>query len=84
MFYGKFLEMPLSKTTQKFLGLNELSSNQEIIKAVAANQLKTAKSLAEKFGLLSYDGIKLKRNRERQELEEKLRFLNLKVPWSKD
>ena len=30
----KFLEMPLSKTTQKFLGLNELSSNQEIIKSV--------------------------------------------------
>ena len=26
--------MPLSKTTQKFLGLNELSSNQEIIKSV--------------------------------------------------
>ncbi|MBC8483187.1 MAG: hypothetical protein H8D50_05615 [Thaumarchaeota archaeon] len=30
----KFSEMPLSKTTQKFLGLNELSSNQEIIKSV--------------------------------------------------
>ena len=30
----KFLEMPLSKTTQKFLGLNEFSSNQEIIKSV--------------------------------------------------
>ena len=30
----KFLEMPLSKTTQEFLGLNELSSNQEIIKSV--------------------------------------------------
>jgi predicted transcriptional regulator len=29
-----FLEMPLSKTTQKFLGLNEFSSNQEIIKSV--------------------------------------------------
>ena len=26
--------MPLSKTTQKFLGLNEFSSNQEIIKSV--------------------------------------------------
>ena len=57
---------------------------QEIIKAVAENELKIAESLAEKFGLLSYDGIKLKRNRERQELEEKLQFLNLKVPWSKD
>ena len=33
-FNRKFLEMPLSKTTQKFLCLNELSSNQEIIKSV--------------------------------------------------
>ena len=31
-----FLEMPLSKTTQKFLGLNEFSSNQEIIKSVVS------------------------------------------------
>nr|AIF11760.1 hypothetical protein [uncultured marine thaumarchaeote KM3_53_E03] len=28
--------MPLSKTTQKFLGLNEFSSNQEIIKSVVS------------------------------------------------
>jgi hypothetical protein len=30
----KFLKLTLSKTTQKFLGLNEFSSNQEIIKSV--------------------------------------------------
>ena len=64
--------------------MNLSQLEQEVIRAVAEKQLKTAESLAEKFGLLSYDGIKLKRNRERQELEEKLRSLNLKIPWSKD
>ena len=36
MLVSKIFRMPLSKTTQKYLGLNEFSSNQEIIKSVVS------------------------------------------------
>ena len=57
---------------------------QEIIRAIAANQFEKAELLAEESGILSYEGIKPKRNRERQEVEKKLSSLNFKIPWVKD
>jgi len=54
---------------------------QKIIRALAANSLEEARSLATQFGFLSYDDSGLKPNRERKELEAKLTFLNFNIPW---
>lgn len=54
---------------------------QQIIRMLAADCPEEAKELASQFGLLNYDGPRLKPNRERKELEEKLQSLNLKIPW---
>ncbi|MGD0089876.1 MAG: FAD-dependent thymidylate synthase [Planctomycetota bacterium] len=53
-----------------------------IIQALASGQNGEARRRAESFGWLERDGKKgLKRNRERAEVEEKLRLLKLKIPW---
>ena len=54
---------------------------QEVIRMLAAGRPEDAKKLAGEFGFLNYDGPRLKPNRERKELEEKLRSLNFKIPW---
>ncbi|MCY3756588.1 MAG: FAD-dependent thymidylate synthase [Acidobacteria bacterium] len=54
---------------------------QEIIRMLAAGRPGEARDLATQFGLLNYDGPRLKPNRERRELEQKLQSLNFKVPW---
>ena len=55
---------------------------QEIIKALAAGKREEAGKLALEFGLLSYGTDGLKPNRERSEIEAKLKQLNLPIPWS--
>jgi thymidylate synthase (FAD) len=54
---------------------------EKIIKALTSSQPEQAKALAMSYGLVSYGSEGLKRNRERQELEEKLKQFNLTVPW---
>ena len=54
---------------------------QQIIRMLAADRPEEAKELATQFGFLNYDGPRLKPNRERKELEEKLQSLNFKIPW---
>ena len=54
---------------------------QQIIRMLAADRPEEAKELATRFGLLNYDGSRLKPNRERKELENKLQSLNFKIPW---
>ena len=54
---------------------------QEIIRMLAAGRPGEARELAAQFGLLGYDGPRLKPNRERRELEEKLQSLNFSIPW---
>ena len=54
---------------------------QQIIRILAANRPEEAKALAGQFGFLNYDGPRLKPNRERKELEDKLQSLNFKIPW---
>ena len=57
---------------------------QQIIRMLAANRPDEAKALAGQFGFLNYDGPRLKPNRERKELEDKLQSLNFKIPWLDD
>ena len=54
---------------------------QQIIRMLAADRPGEARELATQFGLLNYDGPRLKPNRERKELEEKLQSLNFRIPW---
>ena len=51
---------------------DEVTRTKSVAKAV---------KLAEKFGWLSRDEKGLKRHRERQEFEAKLRTLNITIPW---
>ena len=53
----------------------------EIIKALVAGKPEEANKLAAEFGLLSYGADGLKRNRERDEIEAKLKQFNLPIPW---
>lgn len=53
----------------------------EIIKCVAGGHPEEALAVARTHGLLPAAGEELKRNRERQELEEKLQALHLPIPW---
>jgi len=54
---------------------------QQIIRMLAADRPGEARELATQFGLLNYDGPRLKPNRERKELEQKLQSLNFRIPW---
>lgn len=53
----------------------------KIISEVAAGNFDNAKLILEELGLLTYRDGKRLRNRERSELEEKLKKLNLAIPW---
>ena len=56
----------------------------EMIEAIGAGKQDEALRLASDFGWLSKDDEgELKRNRERAELEVKLRKFHLKIPWGK-
>ena len=53
----------------------------QIIRAIAGGDKSGAKKQMEEWGLLKYREGKLLRNRERLEMEEKLRELGLDIPW---
>jgi len=53
----------------------------EIIKSIQSGNAAEAKELAIEFGLLPPDGVPVKRNREREDLEAKLAFLKIPIPW---
>ena len=53
----------------------------EIIREISSGNIKKAVKLAEKYGWISYEEGKLKKNLERMELDEKLRSLNMVIPW---
>lgn len=57
----------------------------EIIKALIEGSQEKALALAEESGLLERAANgNLRRNREREEIESKLRTLNLAIPWAED
>lgn len=53
----------------------------KIISEIGAGNTGKVKSMMEDIGLLKYKEGKLLRNRERSELEEKLQYLNIAIPW---
>lgn len=53
----------------------------KVIAEINAGNFDKAKLILENLGLLKYRDGKRLRNRERSELEEKLKKLNLKIPW---
>jgi thymidylate synthase (FAD) len=53
----------------------------EIIQALVAGHPESATKLAAEFGLLASGADGLKRNRERSEIEAKLKEINLPIPW---
>jgi len=53
----------------------------QIIQALTAGRPEEAKKLATEFGLLPCGPEGLKRNRERNEIETKLKQINLPIPW---
>jgi thymidylate synthase (FAD) len=57
--------------------------DQAIIAAIGAGKPAEAIHLAQEFGILTLDEKGPTRNRERQELENKLSGLNLPIPWLK-
>lgn len=53
----------------------------EVLKEITAGNKKEATKKAEELGWLRYDDEKLKMNIERFEFEEKLKQLNIEIPW---
>jgi thymidylate synthase (FAD) len=53
----------------------------EIIRLINSGDKKATINKAIEFGLLAEDGSSHKKSREREELEEKLNFLNISIPW---
>ncbi|MFY9620284.1 MAG: FAD-dependent thymidylate synthase [Pyrinomonadaceae bacterium] len=53
----------------------------DIVKALASGNEELASQIAQSGGLIPISPAKLGRNREREELELKLRRLNLEAPW---
>lgn len=58
--------------------------DREILQLVASGRSEAAVKRAEELGILKWGDKGPKRNRERTELEAKLREFGLEVPWSKD
>lgn len=64
--------------------LNALRFSQtemKIVRAIATSSQEAATVMAREAGLLPAEGEPLKTNRERVELEEKLKVLGFSVPW---
>jgi thymidylate synthase (FAD) len=65
----------------QFHSLHLSKLEQAIVQALTGGRIDEATKLATEFGLVSYGPNGLKGNRERAELEEKLRQFNLPIPW---
>ncbi len=65
----------------RYNSVNFSGPEYEIIKALIKGDKEQAVKLAEEYQILKYGDGKLKRNRERSDLEIKLAELNLPVPW---
>ena len=65
----------------QFQALQLSRIEQVVLQALASGNPDEATKLATEFGLVAYGPDGLKRNRERSELEEKLKQFNLPIPW---
>lgn len=68
----------------QFQSLQLSRIEQSVLQALASGNSEEATKLAASFGLLTHGPDGLKRNRERSELEEKLRQFNLPIPWQSE
>jgi thymidylate synthase (FAD) len=64
-----------------FNSVNFSGPEYEIMKELIKGNKKEAIQLAESYQILKYGDGKLKRNRERSDLEDKLKEMNLSIPW---
>ena len=62
--------------------INLTRIDSEVIKAFNSGGVDSALQVARKLGLIPQSGEKLKKNRERDELEIKLEFLGIPIPWN--
>jgi thymidylate synthase (FAD) len=65
----------------QFHSLHLSQSEQAIVRALTGGRIDEAMKLATELGLVSYGPDGLKGNRERVELEEKLKQFSLPIPW---
>jgi thymidylate synthase (FAD) len=65
----------------QFHSLHLSKQEQAIVQALTGGRIDEAMKLATELGLVSYGTDGLKGNRERVELEEKLKQFNLPIPW---
>ncbi len=65
----------------QFHSLHLSKQEQAIVQALTAGRIDEAMKLATELGLVSYGTDGLKGNRERAELEEKLKQFSLPIPW---
>jgi thymidylate synthase (FAD) len=61
--------------------LNLSKRESELIREISVGNLEKAVQLADQFGWIVYKDGKLNKNLERLELDDKLRRLNLTIPW---
>jgi thymidylate synthase (FAD) len=64
-----------------FHGSSLTRIDSEMIRLINSGDKKATINKAIEFGLLAEDGSSQKKSREREELEEKLNFLNISIPW---
>ncbi|MCI0715816.1 MAG: FAD-dependent thymidylate synthase [Chlorobi bacterium] len=75
---------PLAWEAFKDYRLNALTLSRiewQIISLILSGKESEGISFLQKEGLLPKDFKELKKNREREELEEKMQLLNIKIPW---
>ena len=72
--WGAFVDYRLNSLT-----LSRIES--EVIRVMQSSGIDAALRAAQKHGLVPPEGEEMKRNRERDELEEKLVFLGMAIPW---
>ena len=65
----------------RFKATNLSGIEVDVMKEIIAGNHEKAKAILENLGMLKYRDGKRLRNRERDELEEKLNMMGLPVPW---
>lgn len=76
--------VPLTWSAFQDYGLQAMRLSKlekQVIATISTGNLEAANDLAKSYGWLEKKEDKLKQNREREEIEMKLRALGIKIPW---
>jgi thymidylate synthase (FAD) len=68
-------------TDYRLNAINLTRIDSEVIRAINSGGVDSALQVARKLGLIPMLGEEIKKNRERDELEDKLEFLGIQIPW---